>query len=157
MRHTYNKDRIEHMEHKTVSKGDFKVIGTSQRISNDNAQEKIPAMWKTFIIENYLEKIPNKKDGKLMAFYTDYEGDHTKPFLYTIGCEVTSTDDCPEGFNTLTIPGNKYALFEVKGNLPNALIEVWKHIWTSDLKRKFEADFEVVVGQDEVHVYISVE
>jgi len=45
----------------------------------------------------------------------------------------------------------------VKGNLPNALIEVWKHIWTSDLKRKFEADFEIVVGQDEVHVYISVE
>jgi len=25
-------------------------------------------MWKTFIIENYLEKIPNKKDGRLMAF-----------------------------------------------------------------------------------------
>lgn len=145
------------MEHESVSKGEFKVIGTSQKISNENAQEKIPEMWKTFIIENYLEKIPNKKDGRLMAFYTDYEGDHTKPFLYTIGCEVSTLDDCPEGFNALTIPGNKYALFQVKGNLPNSLIETWKHIWTSELKRKFEADFEVVVGADEVHVYISVE
>lgn len=145
------------MEYKTVAKGDFKVIGISQKISNENAQEKIPEMWKTFIIENYLEKIPHKKTGQLMAFYTDYEGDHTKPFLYTIGCEVTSLEGCPDEFNSFTIPGNKYALFEVKGNLPNSLIETWKYIWTSDLKRKFQADFEVVVGAEEVHVYISVD
>lgn len=145
------------MEHESVSKGDFKVIGISQKISNQNAQEKIPEMWKTFIVENLLEKIPNKKDGRLMAFYTDYEGDHTKPFLYTIGCEVSTLDECPKDFNKLTIPGNRYALFQVKGGLPNSLIEAWKYIWTSDLKRKFEADFEVVVGADEVHVYISVE
>lgn len=145
------------MEYESVSKGEFKVIGISEKISNDNAQEKIPQMWKTFMLENYLEKIPNKKDSRLMAFYTDYEGDHTKPFLYTIGCEVSSFDECPEEFNQLTIPGNKYALFVVKGNLPNSLIEAWKYIWTSDLKRKFEADFEVVVGADEIHVYISVD
>lgn len=145
------------MEYKTVSKGDFKVIGVSQKISNENAQEKIPEMWKTFIVENYLEKIPNKKNNQLMAYYTDYEGDHTKPFLYTIGCEVSSFDNCPEEFNQMSISANKYALFEVKGNLPNSLIETWKYIWTSDLKRKFDADFEVVVGADEVHVYISID
>jgi predicted transcriptional regulator YdeE len=144
------------MEHESVSKAEFKVIGISQKISNQNAQEKIPEMWKTFILENYLDKIPNKKDGRLMAFYSNYEGDHTKPFLYTIGCEVTSLDECPSIFNKLTIPGNRYALFKVKGNLPNSLIEAWKHIWTSDIGRKFEADFEVVVGPDEVHIYISV-
>ena len=55
------------------------------------------------------------------------------------------------------VPGNKYALFKVKGGLPDSLIETWKTIWTSDdLERKFEADFEVIIGGDEVHIYISL-
>lgn len=144
------------MEYETVNKGEFKVIGVSEKISNDNAQEKIPQMWKNFMFENTIQKIPNKKDGKLMAFYTEYEGDHTKPFLYSIGCEVSTFEDCPPEYNKITVPESKYALFKVKGNLPNSLIETWKYIWTGDLDRKFAADFEVVVGADEIHVYISI-
>ncbi len=145
------------MEHELVSKGDFKVIGISRRISNENAQKEIPEMWKEFILNNYLEKIPNLKSNSIMALYTDYEGDHTKPFIYTIGCEVTSIQDVPLGLDGVTVPGNKYALFRVKGGLPDSLIETWKEIWTSkSLERKFEADFEVVKGADEVHVYISL-
>lgn len=145
------------MEHELVSKGDFKVIGISRKISNDNAQKEIPEMWKEFILNNYLEKIPNLKSNNIMALYTDYEGDHTKPFIYTIGCEVTSLQDLPTGLDGVTVPGNKYALFRVKGGLPDSLIETWKEIWTSkSLERKFEADFEVVKGADEVHVYISL-
>lgn len=145
------------MEPEIVSKGDFKVIGITKRISNDNAQQEIPEMWKQFILENYLEKIPALKNNSIMALYTDYEGDHTKPFNYTIGCEVGSLDDVPEGMNGVTVPGNKYALFQVKGGLPDSLIEIWKEIWTSEtIERKFEADFEVVKGADEVHVFISL-
>lgn len=145
------------MEPEIVSKGDFKVIGITQRISNENAQQKIPEMWKEFILNNYLEKIPNLKSNSIMAVYTDYEGDHTKPFNYTIGCEVTSIDNLPIGLHSLIVPGNKYALYKVKGGLPDSLIETWKSIWTSgDLERKFEADFEVIKGSDEVHVYISL-
>ena len=145
------------MEHELVSKGDFKVIGISRKISNENAQKEIPEMWKEFILNNYLEKIPNLKSNSIMALYTNYEGDHTKPFIYTIGCEVTSIQDVPLGLDGVTVPGNKYALFRVKGGLPDSLIETWKEIWTSkSLERKFEADFEVVKGADEVHVYISL-
>lgn len=145
------------MEPEIVSKGDFKVIGITRKISNDNAQKEIPEMWKEFILENYMEKIPNIKSNSIMALYTDYEGDHTKPFNYTIGCEVTSIGEVPAGMNGVSVPGNKYALFKVKGGLPDSLIETWKEIWTnSDLDRKFEADFEVVKAGDEVHVYISL-
>lgn len=145
------------MEHEIVSKGDFKVIGLTKKISNENAQSEIPQMWKNFILNNYLEEIPNKKSGNIMALYTDYEGDHTKPFLYTIGCEVSTLDDVPQGLNGITVPGNKYALFTVSGGLPDSLIDTWKHIWTSDeLDRKFDADFEVVKGPEEVLVYISL-
>lgn len=145
------------MEHEIVSKGDFKVIGLTKKISNENAQKEIPEMWKQFILNNYLELIPNKRSSHIMALYTDYEGDHTKPFLYTIGCEVSSIDEVPEGMNGVKVPGNKYALFAVKGGLPDSLIETWKYIWTAeDLERKFEADFEVVKGPDEVQVFISL-
>ncbi|MCH9632656.1 MAG: hypothetical protein S4CHLAM6_09940 [Chlamydiae bacterium] len=145
------------MEPEIVSKGDFKVIGITKRISNDNAQQEIPEMWKQFILNNYLEKIPSLKSNSIMALYTDYEGDHTKPFNYTIGCEVNSLDDVPADMNGVTVPGNKYALYQVKGGLPDSLIETWKEIWTSEtIERKFESDFEVVKGADEVHVYISL-
>lgn len=145
------------MEHQIVTKSDFKVIGITKRISNENAQQEIPAMWKNFIIHNYLDKIPNKKNKHLMALYTDYEGDHTKPFLYTIGCEVNSLENIPDGLNGIKIPANKYALFQVKGNIPDALIAAWKHIWTNkEIDRKFDSDFEVVVSGDEVHIYISL-
>lgn len=145
------------MEHETISKGSFKVIGLTKRISNENAQKEIPEMWKRFILSNYLEQIPNKKSSHIMALYTNYEGDHTKPFLYTIGCEVTTLDQVPQEMNGIDIPGNKYALFTVKGGLPDSLIETWKYIWsTNQIERKFEADFEVVKGPDEVQVYISI-
>ncbi len=145
------------MEHKIVSKGDFKVIGITKKISNDNAQQEIPGMWKDFILNNLLDKIPNKKNSNIMALYTDYEGDHTKPFHYTIGCEVSTLDEVPKEMSGIKIPGNKYALFSVKGGLPDALIETWKHIWTNDeIERKFEADFEVVRGKDEVEIFISL-
>ena len=145
------------MEYETVSKGDFKVIGLTRRISNDNAQKEIPDMWREFIIKNYMENIPNKRSSNIMALYTDYEGDHTKPFLYSIGCEVTSTEEVPEGMNAIHVPGNKYALFTVTGGLPDSLIETWKYIWsTKDFTRKFEADFEVVKGPEEVLIYVSL-
>lgn len=145
------------MEHEIVSKGDFKVIGITKRISNENAQKEIPEMWRQFIINNYMELIPDKKASSIMALYTEYEGDHTKPFLYSIGCEVTSIEDVPEGMNAIKVPGNKYALFTVKGGLPDSLIETWKHIWTTkEFERKFEADFEIVKGPEEVLVYISL-
>ena len=33
----------------------------------------------------------------LLAVYTDYEGDYTKPFTYMIGCEVSNLSTIPEG------------------------------------------------------------
>lgn len=145
------------MEHEVVSKSDFKLVGITKRISNENAQQEIPNMWKDFIVNNYLDKIPSKVNSNLMALYSNYEGDHTKPFDYSIGVEVSSANEVPPELNTIVVKANKYALFKVKGELPESLIETWKFIWNSDLKRKFDADFEVVIDADEVHIYLSIE
>ncbi len=146
------------MDYEIITKPAFKVLGMSRRICNDNAQTEIPNMWKKFILENYPEKIPHKKSENLLALYTDYEGDHTKPYHYTIGCEVEFFDkEPPFVLDKIEVPENKYALFKIKGKLPEALIEGWRTIWScKELERKYEADLEVVAGPEDLLIYISV-
>ena len=51
----------------------------------------------------YAEIIPNKLTGEILAVYHQYEGDHTKPFSYFIGCKVKADTEVPPGLETLTI------------------------------------------------------
>jgi len=60
----------------------FQIIGISVRTTNENGQAKkdIEKLWGEFMSENMLKKIPNVTDETIYAIYTDYEGDHTKPY-----------------------------------------------------------------------------
>jgi hypothetical protein len=79
------------MNYNTEKKEKRFVIGIPIRTSNENGrfQKEAPSLWDKFYSENLIEKIPNKVDQNLLAVYTNYEGDYTKPFTYLIGCEVS--------------------------------------------------------------------
>ena len=57
----------------------------------------MPAHKDRFFKENISSKIPNKINGDILALYTDYEGDYTKPYSWILGCEVSSLEQVPEG------------------------------------------------------------
>lgn len=124
----------------------FQIIGISVRTTNENGQAKkdIGGLWQKFMSENMQEKIPNIIDETIYAVYTDYEGDHTKPYTTILGYKVWSLDQIPEGMIGKEIEGATYTKFTAKGDLTNnAVIDEWGKIWNLDLDRTYTSDFEM--------------
>ena len=143
----------------------FDIIGLSIITSNekDRAVDDINALWQRFFEENIGDRILNKTGQTIYAVYSDYEGDHTKPYRLTIGFRVEDTDKIPHGMSAASVPASIYAVFGAAGEQPKALVKTWEGIWSSSLKRTYKADFEVYgvrffePGLNEVLVYVGVE
>jgi len=136
----------KHLAMETVKIDPFQIIGIAVRTSNANGQAttEIAALWDKFMSENILGKIPNTVDQTVYSLYTDYEGDHKKPYTAILGCKVENLDTIPEGMVGKSFDGGKYMKTTAKGDLTNGLIvNQWSKIWAADLDRKYTADFEV--------------
>jgi predicted transcriptional regulator YdeE len=143
----------------------FSVIGISVKTTNENGQamQDIPKLWNSFLTESIAEKIPNKADNTVYCIYTDYEGDHTKPYTTILGCKVLNLDNIPDGLIGKTFDTATYSKHTAKGNILQGLIfDEWTKIWNANLDRAFTADFEVYGDKAqnpenaEVDIYVSV-
>ena len=122
------------------------IVGIAIRTSNTpgKADKDIPQLWNKFMLENTLQRIPNKVDDTVYALYTNYEGDHTQPYTVVIGCNVASFDNIPEDMTVILIPESKYTQFMAKGDLTkDAVINTWMTIWGTDLNRTYTTDIEI--------------
>lgn len=137
-------------------------IGLELRTNNEECSSAMPAHKDRFFRENVLGRIPNKINGDILALYTDYEGDYTKPYSWILGCEVSSLEGVPEGLVGKTIPEARYAVFTTRGEFPQGLIGAWQDIWKANLPRCYTSDFEVYRSSfdpekdPEVKVYIAI-
>lgn len=123
----------------------FQIIGISVRTSNEDGKAKkdIGELWAQFMSENIFEKIPNVKDETIYAVYTDYEGDHTKPYTTILGYKVSTLNEIPVGMVGKLIERSTYTKFTAKGDLTaNAVIDQWLKIWNMNIDRTYKADFE---------------
>ncbi|MEQ8533044.1 MAG: GyrI-like domain-containing protein [Imperialibacter sp.] len=124
----------------------FKIIGISVRTTNENGQggKDIAELWGRFLSEGLLNAIPGKVDDTIYSLYTDYEGDHTKPYTVILGCKVKSLEPMPDGMVGRAFEGGSYVKITAKGDLTKGLIvSEWTKIWGLGLDRAFSADFEV--------------
>jgi predicted transcriptional regulator YdeE len=130
-----------------TERGAFTLIGLAlkKKTSNANGQSAIDcgSLWQEFEKGNYAGKVPGKLDNELIAVYHRYEGDHTKPFSYFIGCRVAAGSVVPEGMDSLTIEKATYQQFTAKGKMPDCVADTWREIWKMDIDRAYIADFEV--------------
>lgn len=124
----------------------FNLIGISIRTTNQDGQaaSEIGKLWTDFLSQNILAKIPGKVDDTIYSLYTDYEGDHTKPYSAILGCKVKSLDHVPKGMRGKSFAGGRYLKLSTRGDLTNGLIvSQWTKIWEMKLDRIYTADFEV--------------
>jgi predicted transcriptional regulator YdeE len=125
----------------------FKLIGIAlpSKTSNENGQSGIDCgkLWQKFEKGNFRKRISARLTDQIFAVYYNYEGDHTKPFSYFIGCKVANDADIPEGFESVTIPAGKYQKIVAKGKMPGCVANAWKEIWNGDLPRSYRKDFEI--------------
>lgn len=138
-------------------------VGLELRTNNENCSLEMPAHKDRFFRENTAASIPNKINNDILALYTDYEGDYTKPYSWILGYEVSSLDKVPDGLVAKVIPEAQYAVFTTQGEFPQGLIDVWQSVWKSNLNRSYTCDFEVYRSDfnplinPEVKVYIALE
>ncbi len=146
---------------------EFKLIGISlgKKTTNESGQAGIDCgnMWQKFGQGDYVNKITGKISDEVFAVYHDYDGDHTKPYSFFIGCKVNADTEVPEGMDSLVITPAIYDKITTKGKIPECIISVWQTIWsTPDTNRAYLADFEVYDSSNkdwtdsEVDVFLSV-
>jgi len=125
-------------------------VRTKPQDELDPATAKISPTVQQYFHAGISSKILHRKNpGVTLCVYTEYESDHTGPYTYFIGEEVTSFDDLFEGLTTHTIPAQSYTKFTTaSGAMPQVLISAWMDIWkmtSSDFggERTYHSDFEV--------------
>jgi len=151
----------------TIELEEVKLMGLALKgkTSNINGQSGIDCgdLWQEFEKGKYAEIIPNKLTDEILAVYHEYEGDHTKPFSYFIGCKVEAGTAILPGLETLTIARGMYQKILAKGKMPGCVTDAWKEIWVSEIPRSYKMDFEVYDERSkdwssaEVDIYLSVE
>lgn len=142
----------------------FRIIGIAVRTTNQGgkSQKDISALWQRFMREDIISKIPDKENEEIYCIYTDYENEANGHYTTIIGCKVKSLEKTPEFCIGKTIPASTYQQIISKGNLPDAVVDTWKRIWVSGMKRKFQADFDLYgeKSQDpdraEVETFVSI-
>ena len=150
----------------TIDLEEIKLVGLAlkAKTTNINEQSGIDCgnLWQEFEKGKYAEIIPGKLSDEVLAVYHQYEGDHTKPFSYFIGCKVKAGTEPPAGLQTLTIAKGTYRKIDAKGKMPDCVANAWKEVWVSNIPRSYKMDFEVYDERSkdwsnaEVDVYLSV-
>jgi len=152
--------------YKMTSKENFKLTGLKlkKKTFNANGQSAIDcgSLWQNFMSEAVADKITGKLSQDIYAVYFDYDGDHTQPYSFFIGCKVSDAADTPDGLDSMNIPAQNYTVITAKGKMPDCVANAWQEIWKSDIDRAYGYDFEVYNelsadwGNAQVDIYLSV-
>jgi predicted transcriptional regulator YdeE len=155
------------MQPKFVEHPAFNVVGLSTRTSNADemaGKSRTGAIWERFCAENLLQKIPNQTEpGVVLALYTEYQEDVNAPYSFAVGVKVDDVADLPPGLTAYSVAATKYAVFTSgRGSIPAIVIDVWKGIWSSQIKRAYRSYFEIYDGRSrdrnnaQIDVWVSV-
>ncbi|MDQ2713474.1 MAG: GyrI-like domain-containing protein [Chloroflexota bacterium] len=137
-----------------VHKSAMKVVGIETRTTNkDEARgetARIPLLWQRFFQENIRENIPHKVQPEpILSVYTEYESDEHGPFTVLIGCEVSNSEDIPQGLVAKVLPEATYTIFTTQtGPVTSVIGQAWQDIWQLQPAqlggtRRYSADFEL--------------
>lgn len=124
------------MDYKIESKEAFTVIGVVKEFNMDTSYAEIPKFWG----EHY-----QSGGGKYVMgmFGICYDNNlESKMFSYMIADYIEGKGEIPNSFVKKEIPAKTWAIFPIKGAMPNALQEVNTKIWSEWLPncREYEMD-----------------
>lgn len=151
------------MNYEIVTLEEKKLAGFNARTSNANPamNATIGGLWKQLFETGTFFSMKNKVNEYSIGLYSDYENGAEGEYDITVGCEVSSLDEIPEGMISKTIPGGTYAKFVCVGDMQTVVADSWKEIWATPLNRSYTGDFEEYTstnetGDTEVNIYIAL-
>ncbi|GAA3102663.1 MULTISPECIES: GyrI-like domain-containing protein [Nonomuraea] len=136
------------------------VVRTTNADEMDPARAKLPGLWQRAGAPGAFAHVPGRVDENLYAVLTDYESDHHGAFTQIVGTGVRTVPRVPEGMVAVRVPAGPAMKLEVRGQMPQALIDTWQQVWKHTESggtpaRAFTTDLEVH-HPDGVDLYLAV-
>lgn len=124
------------MNYRIEAKEAFTVIGAVKEFNNDTSFTEIPKFW-----GEHFQSGNGKYVCGMFGICYDHNSD-SRMFNYMIADCIKGKGYIPNEFTTKEIPAKTWAVFPVKGAMPNALQEVSSKIWSEWLPncREYEMD-----------------
>lgn len=123
------------MDYKISKKESFTVIASSKKFGYANATKEIPLFWQEHSISGRCKNVCG-------MFGINIDPDMgNESFEYLIADLYNPAKDIPEGFVTRTIPAFTWAVFPIRGAMPDALQDVNKKIFSEWLPALKEYEF----------------
>lgn len=154
------------MTEKKSKQDGFTIAGISVKTENNpfKLMRDIPPLWKRFSAEDIPGSLNGRIGEEVYVAYTEFEGDHTKPYTYVLGCKVEpDAEQTLEGVKTVKVQPGTFQQFTATGSMPQALGSKWMEIWKMPLARKYQADYEIhdtshaADGTSSVEIFIEIE
>ena len=146
------------MSYKIQAESSFTVVGIATRTSNQRVDE-IGQLWQRFYASNVAAQVVSRLDTRVYSVYSDYDSDASGEYNLLIGCAVPAdllVVQVPEGMTQKTVSASKYALFEASGELPAGIVAAWREVWSSDLNRSYDTDFERYEEDGTATVHVGI-
>lgn len=147
------------MNYEIVNLEEKIFIGISERTGTNDpqCQAKIGGLWQKYMSEGICDSINNKANDYCVGLYSDYDfGNFSYDIL--VGREVSEAYDTR--LTVKKIPGGRYALFKIKGDVVKDVSKAWEVIWKMNLDRSFTGDFEEYLSNEngiaEINIYIAL-
>lgn len=134
------------MDYRIEEKEAFTVIGAIREFNSDTSYMEIPKFW-----SEHFESGNGKYVCGMFGICYDHNSDSkvcydsnsdSNMFNYMIADCMEGKGEIPDKFTTKEIPSKTWAVFPIKGAMPNALQEVNSKIWSEWLPncREYELD-----------------
>lgn len=158
------------MDHRIERKEAFKIIAKEERfekITDVCGRADIPAFWTECHADGTVEYLIKQADkngvlgGKIVGMCTE-DSTVVKDFPYFIGAEY-SGGEIPEGFTVKEVPAATWAVFNMEGDMPEAVQKLWHDIFanffpSSDYRPTCCFDLEVYSSDNfSGEIWIAVE
>lgn len=121
----------EPMNYRIEEHEGFQVAGVKKSFSIQNGENLIgiPLFWQEFNNSGQGEELISMNNGKikgLLGVCTNFCAENGDTFDYWIGAAYEGSDADP--CQTTNIPASRWAIFEVRGAMPDAIQTAWKQI-----------------------------
>jgi AraC family transcriptional regulator len=122
------------MDYKIEAKEAFEVIGSVKEFNNETSYTEIPKFWD--------EHFQSGNGQFIFGMFGICYENSSKMFNYMIADSAAGKGTLPDKFVKKEIPAKTWAVFPIRGAIPNALQEINTKIWTEWLPncREYELD-----------------
>ncbi|MCL2717405.1 MAG: GyrI-like domain-containing protein [Lachnospiraceae bacterium] len=124
------------MEYKIIEKEAFKVVGIVREFNGDTSYAQIPKFW-----QSHFESGNGQFINGMFGICYGHDS-NSNLFNYMIADCDEGKGELPDRFTTMEIPAKTWAVFPIKGALPDALQDTNTKIWSEWLPncREYELD-----------------